>query len=524
MGEGLRKHYSAQAARRSFRHFFLGKGFKIVGTFATLLILARWLSTAEYAVYISLRALIEVARPLTSVGVAPVLLRFLPELRAANNNASAYRLLLYGVGVKVAAIAVIYVAAAPFLEEIGVGFNLDDWLWLIPWVLVVGALDFLTFTLSQALESFLWQKEAQYSLAAGNFLQMALLLLLVMQGDLTLSGAVLAEGCGLGFALVWLVYGLYHKWKNDEEAREGDTGWLRSNRPRLLRFAAWSYGLNLTSVGYGPGPNRLVAAYFLPSADVATYGFAGQTANIVRRLMPTRLVVNFIRPLLFARFTATGNFEQLVDKVNLVYRLNLSILVIPAGMLLVGGQSVFDWLTAGKYGSAAPLLAGLLLVLVSEGMRTLLEMIVQAVEKNHIFAGSNLFQSASLLTAIPLVGSLGPWALVVANFVGTIGANVVLIVWLRRYGFVFRVRWGPVTWICAYALVAGATGIGVSKLSATEFLESALWAQLGGMMVFLVIFCLLFFLKPPFSKSELELLASVLWKRRERRANGGFSR
>lgn len=508
LDDPLKKHYGRQAIRRSFRHFLVGKGIKTFASLATLLILARWLEATEYAVYIALRALVEVARVVTAVGATAVLYRYLPELRASGNNRAAYRLLGYGMGIRIAAIAVVFLAAVVYLPQLGIVFNLSDWLWLIPWYLLVGALDFSAHTLSQSLESYLWQKEAQLSLAAGNFVHMILLVLLVYHDGLVLPAAVFAEGAGLCVAMSLLLYGLYGRWRSDEQRGDGDLRWLRDNRFRMIRFGAWTFGLNLSKVLYGSGPNRLIVAHYLPAGDLATFGFAGNLANMGRRMMPSRLMSTMIRPLLLARFSVSGDFARLVHMTNLVYRINFSLLVLPIGMLLLGGESVIEWLTDGKYGAAAPLLAGFFVVLVVQGMRSILELVIQAVEKNHILAGSNLVLSASLFLSIPLIGIIGPWAILVANFCGTVIANLVIVVSLRRHGHLFSISWGPVFRIALYGGVAALIAWGVARV--------LMW-DLIGLVLFPAIYGLLYWLRPPFSEEERRIVTSVLKKPRGKR-------
>lgn len=514
----LRQHYGRKAARRSFRHFLVGKGAKTVTSLATLLLLARWLTTPEYAAYIALRALVEVARVLTAIGVTAVLYRYLPELRASGNNHSAYRLLGYGLGIRVGAIALIFMLAMPFMTELGIQFNLADWIWLIPWFLIVGGLDFISHTLSQSLESFLWQKEAQYSLAAGNLVNVTLLISFAFSDGLTLPTAVVAEGTGHVVAILLQLYGLYRRWRSDEQRYEGDQTWFRGNLRRMFRFGAWTFGLNLTRVAYGPGPNRLIASRYLPVADVAAFGFAGQLANLGRRLMPSKLVATMIRPLLLARFSVSGDFDRLVHMINLVYRINVSLLVVPIGMLLVGGKPLIGWITGGKYEEAALLLAGFLFLLIAEGMRGLLELVIQAVEKNQILAGSNLVQSLSLLLAIPLIGVMGAWGLLMANLCGTVCANLVLIVWLRRHGYVFSVSWGPVVRVLLYGTLAMLAGLGLVYAVGPDLFGLDRGAELLGLLVVPAVFGTLYLLRPPFSADELDVVMALVKKKRRSRA------
>lgn len=504
----LKKHYGRRAFRRSFRHFVVGKGVKFFATLAALLILGRWMETTEYGAYIALRGLSEIARGITTIGVSTVLFRYLPELRAAGNNLAAYRLLRIGMLLRILAILLFFLLVLPFVDQIGITFNISDWVWLIPIALAIGALEVVVTTLSQSLESFFWQKEAQFSLASGNVLKVILFGVFVMLGELTLSNVILAEGVGLGFALSMLLLGLWTRWGKDEGRGDGDASWLRENLSRMVRFGAWAFALNFTRLLYGPGPNRLLIAHYLPIGELAVFGYASNLAQFGRRMMPSKLAATMLRPLLVARYSVSSDFSKISHLSNLVYRFNLSILVVPIGVLLLSGEYLLDLLTDGKYGAAAPILVFFLVILVSEGMRQLLALVAQAVERNDLMAASNLIQSASLLLAIPFITQFGVWAVLVSNFVGTLFANVVLMRLLRGAGFHYEFEWLPVARIAAY----GISSVGLGWLLARYVDESAL-GNLWGLMMFLSCYTALYMFFPPFSAEERKMIGSVLRRR-----------
>lgn len=458
MKSAVNKHYGLSAVSLSFRHFITGKAFKIISSLAILILLARILNTDEYAVYISFQGIIVLIGLISTIGIQPVLFRYLPELRSTENNLMMYRMLWVGVFLRALIVGLLFFLAVQFLPFIAEKFNLTQWQWLMVPYFIIGIFHFTTLTLSQSLESLLWQKQAQYTLAAGSMLKLMLLLAAAALNHLDLLTLVIIEGISEALMLTALVYFGFRRWQADEYRDTGDLGWWKQNVRRVVRYGFFGCLVSQTRVLYGSAPNRLLTAYFMPVGEVAVLGVADSIIKLARRFMPTRMLVSMVRPIFMARFSSDGDFQSLVRMSNLVYRVNLSVLILPITLLFVVGMPLFDWLTAGKYGIAAPLLGGFLCIMIAEGMRTLLELLVQAVEKNHIFLISNLFQSASLFLAIPLFPVIGLWALVVANLSGTVMANIIIIIWLKRIGYSFHLDKLLSLQIIFYGIISGLLG------------------------------------------------------------------
>lgn len=454
----VRKHYGFSALSHNLRPFLIGKGFRLTTSVAVLVLLARFLPQSQYAVYVSLQALVTLVGSVSSIGIQAVMLRYMPELRAEGNNVVMYRMLSIGMLLRFGVVLLFMLAGLPFKSWLGETFALDEWLWVVPWYAVVGLMRLTSLSLSQSLEGLMWQKEAQYGMAMGSTIRLIGVPVIVMLGAVNLWTVTLTELVGEGVCLAMLLHGWRARRSADEHRDEGDISWWATNRPRIMYFGFWSGLLNQTRILYGSAPNRLIAAHFLSTADLATLGFADGLTNLARRLMPTTLLLSMIRPIFMAHYSSKQDFGQLVRLTNLVYRLNLSLLALPIVLLLVDGQPLFNWMTAGKYGYAAPILAGFLGLMVVEGMRSVLELLVQAVEKNHILL-TNLVQSASLFVAIPLFDRLGLWALVISNVLGTGIANVMITYFLRRTGYAFRLDLGLTLLVVLYAVLAGSVGL-----------------------------------------------------------------
>lgn len=494
----LNAYYGAAAIGRSLRHFLLGKGFRLCSSLTIIILLARQLPEREYATYIAFQALITLIQHLTAS--QSVMLRYIPELRATGNNVTAYRLLLNGMLFRIAVVACCIFVLVRFLPAVAEIFHLKAWLWLLPWYLGFSFIHILTLSLYQSLESLLWQKQAEYSLAIGSLSKLLAISIGAVLSDLNLAIVVGIEICSEGLTLGLLMYAGWRRWHKDQRRTQGDSSWLRQNRRRVARYGLWGFLLVQSRLLYGSAPNRLVTAHYLGTTELAILGLADSLTNLARRFMPTRLLVGLIRPVFMARFSSTGDFTQVARMADLVYRFNMLIFLLPVAILTTVGEPLFMWLMDSKYGAAALLFAGFLVLMIVESMHALVELLAQAVEKNEIFLASNLVQSASLFLAIPLFPILGIWALVGANIAGTVVANVIAIQWLKRCGFAFQLHRSYCLLIIVYGCVSAALGWQVMSS-----LQSPLLASLS----ILGTYCLFVVIKPPFSMEELALVKRI---------------
>jgi len=492
-------HYGLAAVSRSLQHFLLGKGVAMICAFGVLFLLARLLDTPAYAFYVSLQAVVLLIGRVSGLGLQKAMLRYLPELRATGNHFGAYRLLWRGTLLRATLLALATGAALLALPLLGRAFGLEQWLWLVPWYLLLGWLRLINQWIAAMLESFLWQKQAQYPVAAGALLRLGGVLLLGT--DLDLQSLLLVELVAEAVVALLLIHGWRARRRADPERCDGDWQWWTDNRSRVLRFGFWAFLQNQCGLFYGSAPNRLVAAHLLPSAEVALFGLADNLINLVRRFMPTQLFIGLIRPVALARFSTRGKFSQVAWVAGLAFRLNLALLTLGAALMISVGEPLFDWLTGGKYPAAAWLVAGLLALTAVEGLRAMVELMAQAVEGNQSLFVSNLIQSASLLLAIPLVPVIGLWALVGANILGTLLANLWLLVRLRRDGHSFSVNPKRTGMIAAYGIGAALTGSSLA-VAGVHFVAAgaAVVVLYGGLCLW----------KPPLQSDERKTLLRVI--------------
>ena len=216
----VKKHYGFSAISRSLRPFLIGKGFRLVTSLTILVLLARFLPQKQYAVYVSLQALVTIAGALSSVGIQQVMLRYMPELRADGNNAAMYKMLSVGMILRVLVVALFMLLAWPLSGWLGETFSIEQWLWVLPWYALVGLLRLTAMSLSQSLEALLWQKQAQYSMALGGMARLLGMLIALQLGIMDLWAIVVIELCSEGLSLIFLLYGWYKQRSADESHQE----------------------------------------------------------------------------------------------------------------------------------------------------------------------------------------------------------------------------------------------------------------------------------------------------------------
>lgn len=497
-GRGAPDHYSGEKVARSLAHFLGGKALTAVSTVLVLLLLARFLKKEEFGAFVTFQAVVNIIGLLASFGTNQVLVRFVPELRAMNNNRSLYRL----AGRLFARRAVLFAVVLGATGGIGVWIaeflGFPQWAGLFQLYLLAGWFVLSWFVLAQVMESLLWQKSSQYIVAATGLVRLSILSMLALQGALSLREAVLTEIVCEILTFAALLAAAMRNYLHDPLRHTGDVGWLVENRTRLRHYAVTGYLQVATSLLYGSSPNRTVAARFLPPAALGEFGFADSMAVTFRRLLPANLLAGFLRTLFVASYTKTADSRTLESLADLAFRLNLMLVSAFALAVVLIGPPVLDVLTDGKYGGAALLVAGMLGLLAIEGLMVQLALICQTLELNLILAASNIVLSLSLVASLPLFSLFGPWAIVIANIIGNVGAVLLIRKHLSANGHEFRLNARLAGRLVLAMLLGFAAGQGAAALQGGPWVTGA-----AGAAAYLLVLWRL----PPFSATELSLVS-----------------
>jgi len=498
--QGKAERYGRSAITQSLLHFVLGKGVSAGSALVVLVIAIRQLTHTEFAVYTSMNAMMLFIGLLSSFGTNQVMMRFLPELKVRGNIAAMYRLLFRGITVRGLTYAAIALLLYVFAEPVCRMFKFDAWVEVVRWYCLVGFLRVTSTFIGASLESLLWQREAQYSAAAGGLVQLFLVMAAVWRGGMDLVEFVAIEIASELFLLLLILGWAIVRWKSDPERNVGDPAVLRRDRARYNRFSFWSYAQNLTSIGFGSAPNRLMVSYFLPIDALARFGVIDRFITFIVRYIPLRMFVGLFRPVLNSRFDDGKGFDGVIASANLLFRANLVVLMGPFVIFAVAGDALFAWLTDGKYDNLTALFLGFFAVAILASIDTLMDIIVKLLEESRIYAASNLARSSAIALAIPLIHDLGLWSLVVANFLGLVIAFGIIFRHLRRVGRRIHVDWPLIARIVAFAACA----IGLGHVVVLMQVPAILAAIAGG-AVFVLALCVW----PPLKAEERQLVVSI---------------
>lgn len=449
--------------KRGIVHFLAGKVLSAVAGLGAVILIVRGLSIADFASYSVLIALVEVFTALSGLGLAHVVLRFVPELYATHRATALRSVIFTTTGIRTV------VLLAALLAAYGVSSTLARWLHLeavqhaFELFLVVVALRSSSHFLSQILESLLHQGYSQlaFSCAAlGRFLGM---LWLLHDGNVSLMNVITLEAvCDAGSCLI-LIAGLFKVLigdKTNEQTHRDDTSWWLEHRAGVGRFAVAAYLQHLATLPFGGNTNRLVGGVMFGDKLMASFGFALSLYEYVKRYLPTQLLIGLIRPVVVARFVVNRSYAAAGQLCDRALHINLMMIFGAIALLVVAGREMMLLMSAQKYGTESVwLLVALLFLLTLETQRVILELLTQTVEQYKLMIPSNLFLSSSVLVGISAFPLLGAMAFPLANALALALANIWLARRLQSLGHHYARQWrGPAV---SAAILVAASAVGL---------------------------------------------------------------
>ena len=177
------------------------------------------------------------------------------------------------------------------------------------------------------------------------------------------------------------------------------------------------------------------------------------------------------------------------------------ILIFLIVFFAVAGDSLFDWMTAGKYENVTPIFLGFYIITLMVSVMTTLDILVRAVEHTKVFAFSNLILSGSLGIAIPLIPYVNIWSVAIANTCGLLMTLVVVVKYLKQYGYTYTLDWHLTSTLVLYCILS-------------VFIGHALrWLNVS-MGIAAVVACIIYvgavFFRPPLRDKEKVLAKRIL--------------
>jgi O-antigen/teichoic acid export membrane protein len=488
--------FHASLAKRALSHFAIGK---LIGGFiglAFLVIAARLLPTEDYGGYVTLVALLEIVLLVTNLGVYPIAQRYVTEARLPQNLHQLPDIVWYTASYRLATLILASIALAFWGGELFMWMGLNQASHLVKsyaWVIVFeGTARYFDLV----FESLLQQALAQISALARNGLR----LLLVSgaywwSGSVSISDVVVVEmvTSASGFMLVAVMTRAYLR-KTCPDAEKISASELQWRR--MLTFATPLYLANAITQIYSPDAVKFVIARLLGVVEVAAFGLAHSLSAVMQRYLPAQLLLGWLRPMLVSRQASGQTAKQLVETVNLILKVNHFILAPLIVLVTLDADVIVGIIANQKHPGAAPLLVGLVGLLVLQALHVVLSLLATAFEDRRSVLRGTLCSVPGVLIGAALCRTLGALGMVIGLWLSECVYCLVTTWSLRHYGIPFKID--IASWLkIGLAAVAGGAALLVLRQPAGSLLTLLLHSVIIGIGYLAAVFIL-----KPFSPNE----------------------
>ena len=461
--------YDRKRVRQGLIHFLVGKGVSSTAGFCAMLVVVRLLPIEAFAVYSVLIALVELFTAVSGVGLTHALLRYVPELYGGHYHVALRQFLLGTLSLRSIILLTSALIAYLFSDALAELLGISGMQQALNAFLLVVVLRSTGNFLSQVLESTLHQGKAQVGYSLSSLIRLTGMFYLLAQGQGGLTQVILVEAMSEAVRTLVTLAAVLRIASGADSGQApipaDDATWLKTHLQQIVKFAISGYTQHLVVLPFGSNMNRLVCGQMFNSWIVANFGFAQSLYEYCKRYLPAQLLAGLIRPVLVARYSTGRDFAAAAWLCEGVFQVNLVILGLAFTGMAGAGEEILSLISGGKYGKEAlVVLAWLLLALLLETRRLLLEILVQAVERYAIMIPSNILLALSILPAIAFAPRLGAIAFPIANCIGLLIANSWVRYRLSLSGMTYSNHRGPQIRITASALLAIAIALLMKRL------------------------------------------------------------
>ncbi len=342
----MTSRYSGDRVRRGLWHFMLGKGVSAGCSFLAMVLVVRALSLPDFADYSVLVALVELGTAFSGLGLAHVMVRYVPELYERQYRLSLRRLVGGALGVRTVAVLLLALLAHAWASSFSGLIGIHSGAAVLSAFLVIVVLRSTAHFLSQVLESTLNQGLVQVGFSLSAAVRLVGMAWLLQRGDVRLIDVIYVEAIADAASILVIGAGvlkvLFEPATAAAAAPAQDAFWLRARLRTIARFAAAGYLQHLAILPYGAATNRLVAGHMLAASAVASLGFAQSLAEYIKRYLPALLLIGLIRPVIVARWTRERSFAAVAEMCRQVVLVNVVFIAWTVCVLAVSGTEILQ--------------------------------------------------------------------------------------------------------------------------------------------------------------------------------------
>ena len=431
--------YGRDSVRRGIFHYLTGRTLSGIASFASIVLLARHMDIENYAGYAALTGLMMLTAALGELGIGRVIARYIPEGRLHHPVKNLATLIWRTSLLRFAAVVIFTLAlylAWPLVLQFFGAVRLAQF----PWALACYFLANVLFQhFSAVLQALVLQKVLTRVMAIQWGGRLFLILLLIhLYSSITLEQALwvmaIPELAGAAVILLVIQRHLTHL-----AAQQGDmpinasTPWPDWRAVKGMALHNYTYNL-LTAPPQGYFMRMMVAA-LLPAPLVASYGFFMSLVERARQYLPSQLMYNLAEPVIIAGYIKDRDFRKLVQRAQLLYKVNLLVLTPILAIAFISGADISQLLAGDKFVAYAWLL-GLFLVQLMIGNHMLpIQLLLNTLGESDILTRTGFISLVAMAISMALViASRHPLGLVFAPLVYEFVNNLTAISLLQRRG------------------------------------------------------------------------------------------
>jgi O-antigen/teichoic acid export membrane protein len=430
--------YSKDALRQNILHFFSGKVISAALTAVLLILVSRKLDNQSYGAYATIIALLEIGYSITSFGLGWISQRYIPDYRI---HATQYELKKFIFNILLIRAATLLIATSLLgllAPQISPFLHLQNFIYAFTIYSAVLAFEGLGRNLrDELLSALMQQKTSQIALVLRNS-SLLIMVYIASTHGLTLVNLAWMElissiiSTGLALILLW-----HHL---NKLILKRDLAWEPPSFVTLYKMARAMYVSFLLNIATSSQIFVLIVNGYLGLEAAATFGFARNLNELLRRYLPAELLMGFIRPKLVADYSQHKDINRLVLHARFAWKLSLIILAPAFAFLLINGNQLSDLISAGKYPQAGSIIAGLSLSLIPFSQRRVLETLSNIMNHSEACIKASAYALFALPTALLLIYTgMGLWGIVIALAFTEVIFNFSLIRSIQNAGCPYKI-------------------------------------------------------------------------------------
>lgn len=466
-------------ARRSLKHFAVGRVVSAVVGITTLLVLVRVLDRVEYGLYIALMAGFEIAQLAASPGAYAVVFRYWPEMRQAGAAGQLQRLTKLLAFYRLLSLAFVGGLLALFAPPIAGSLGMPSHASALRIFAITFVFESASRLLDAQFESLLQQGVAQSSVLFRNSLKLIALLVMSRGGQdiLPLTSWITIESIA-SFA-GWFVSTLL-MWRSVKALSAESSGIAVDMRfARIKSFSLPTYLSQVLYLCSGAEMVKLILGKLVGAGMVAPFGFAAALSATVQRYLPSFLLVGWLRPLFISARQAGKSSAEISSLASAVVKLNLLVLAPVATGIAVAGPGIVGQLSGGRLPDAEGYLYFFSLLLVAQSIRAVIALLGVVFELGPQGLHATLLSLFGLAAGAVLYPLLGAWAFCIGLVISEIVWALSMLRALRNSGTDFQLPWLGLAKLFASALGAAGTVFLVVNISPTAAAHPKAWLALA---------------------------------------------